>query len=158
MFGALIRLLREEGTKNIELAINVVYIFFCFSHFSQFHQFLSSNKVGDSCLRIVESELDRCKKLQDDIDQSKGNAKKLELAQKKLAKIRPYQEQLLAVCFHVLLNLAEDVTIEKKMKNRNIVFGLVEVLDWSNQELLIVSLTFLKKMSIFKENKNDMVL
>jgi hypothetical protein len=62
-----------------------------------------------------------------------------------------------AVCFHLLLNLAEDVTIEKKMKKRKLVTSLVRVLDWENPELLIVALTFLKKLSIFKENNKELV-
>jgi hypothetical protein len=48
----------------------------------------------------------------------------------------------------MLLNLAEDVTIEKKMKKRNLVDTLVELLDWENPELQIVILTFLKKLSV----------
>jgi hypothetical protein len=46
--------------------------------------------------------------------------------------------------------------IEKKMKGRGIVAALVHVLDWDAPELLIVVLTFLKKLSIFRENKNEM--
>ena len=62
----------------------------------------------------------------------------------------------MSVCFHLLLNLAEDVLIERKMKKRHIVLDLVTMLDWENKELLVVVLTFLKKLSIFKENKNEM--
>ncbi len=57
----------------------------------------------------------------------------------------------------MLLNLAEDVTIEKKMKKRNLVATLVELLEWDSPELQMVVLSFLKKLSIFKENKDDMV-
>ncbi len=52
--------------------------------------------------------------------------------------------------FYLLLNLAEDVDVEKKMKKKNIVVYLVKMLDRSNIELLILATTFLKKLSIYK--------
>lgn len=61
------------------------------------------------------------------------------------------------VCFSVLLHLAEDMAIEKKMKKHNIVKNLVAVLDADNPDLLSVVLLFLKKLSIIKENKDEMV-
>ncbi|KAI1236515.1 hypothetical protein IHE44_0014765 [Lamprotornis superbus] len=67
------------------------------------------------------------------------------------------QEQLLRVAIYLLLNLAEDTRIELKMRNKNIVHMLVKALDRDNFELLILVVTFLKKLSIFMENKNDMV-
>ena len=60
------RTLREQGGRELDLSINIAYIFFCFSNFSQFHPFLSQNRVGDSCMRIVESELDRAKVMDKD--------------------------------------------------------------------------------------------
>jgi hypothetical protein len=58
----------------------------------------------------------------------------------------------------VLLHLAEDMAIEKKMKKHNIVKNLVAVLDADNPDLLSVVLLFLKKLSIIKENKDEMVV
>lgn len=43
------------------------------------------------------------------------------------------------------------------MRNKNIVHMLVKALDRDNFELLILVVSFLKKLSIFMENKNDMV-
>lgn len=63
----------------------------------------------------------------------------------------------LLVAIYLLLNLAEDTRIELKMRNKNIVHMLVKALDRDNFELLILVVTFLKKLSIFMENKNDMV-
>jgi hypothetical protein len=61
------------------------------------------------------------------------------------------------VSFHLLLNLAEDLNIEVKMIKRDIVKYLINMLDRSTPELLILVVTFLKKLSIFQENKNIMV-
>ncbi|XP_023557713.1 kinesin-associated protein 3 [Octodon degus] len=67
------------------------------------------------------------------------------------------EELLLNVALYLLLNLAEDTRTELKMRNKNIVHMLVKALDRDNFELLILVVTFLKKLSIFMENKNDMV-
>lgn len=66
------------------------------------------------------------------------------------------QNKLLHTTLHVLLNLAENVNIEKKMVNRQLPLLLVLLLDRSMDQLLFVALTFLKKLSIFQENKNQM--
>lgn len=62
-----------------------------------------------------------------------------------------------AVSLYLLLNLAEDTRTELKMRNKNIVQMLVKLLERDDQELLLVAVSFLKKLSIFLENKNDMV-
>ena len=62
-----------------------------------------------------------------------------------------------SVAFYLLLNLAEDLTVEMKMRNKNVVKMLVKCLERDNFELLILVVSFLKKMSIFIENKTEMV-
>lgn len=42
------------------------------------------------------------------------------------------------------------------MKNRQIISQLVAMLDRNNPDLLFIVLNFLKKLSIFGENKNEM--
>ena len=66
------------------------------------------------------------------------------------------QEKILFVAFHLLLNLAENLQIEKKMKNRKVIYLLMAMLERNNPDLLFIVLNFLKKMSIFGENKNEM--
>lgn len=43
------------------------------------------------------------------------------------------------------------------MRSKGIVKMLVKTLDQDNSELLILVVSFLKKLSIFRENKDDMV-
>lgn len=62
------------------------------------------------------------------------------------------------MCFQILLNLADNIQIERKMKKRKIVTYLIKMLERNNIFLLLVSVTFLKKLSIFAENKEEMVL
>ena len=62
-----------------------------------------------------------------------------------------------AVALYLLLNIAEDMHVEQKMRNKGLVSQLVSLLERANQELLILVVSFLKKMSIFVENKDEMV-
>ena len=64
---------------------------------------------------------------------------------------------LLVVAFYLLLNIAEDTRVELKMRNKNLIPMLVKMLERNNEELLILIISFLKKLSIFAENKDDMV-
>ena len=77
--------------------------------------------------------------------------------ERKLISIIQKQDRMLYLCFYMLLNLAEDVTVERKMRKKNIVPHLIGMLERSNVELLILAVTFLKKLSIYKENKDQMV-
>ena len=63
----------------------------------------------------------------------------------------------LPVSYYLLLNLSEDLKVELKMRNKGIAQLLVKTLDRDNVELLILVISFLKKLSIFVENKNDLV-
>lgn len=67
------------------------------------------------------------------------------------------QEKVLFVAIHILMNLAEDLQIEWKMKNWNIVKVLVELIERNNPDLIYIGLNFLKKLSVFGQNKNDMI-
>lgn len=63
------------------------------------------------------------------------------------------QDKLFYICFTVLLSMAEDPAIEKKMKKRKIISFLLRMLERNDFHLLIVTLLFLKKLSIVGENK-----
>ncbi|CAN8218088.1 unnamed protein product [Coccothraustes coccothraustes] len=178
--GALARVLREDWKQSIELATNIIYIFFCFSSFSQFHGIITHYKIGALCMNIIDHELKRHELWQEELAKKKkpvslfskllnfSNSldedpenqtlkKDYEKTFKKYKGLVVKQEQLLRVAIYLLLNLAEDTRIELKMRNKNIVHMLVKALDRDNFELLILVVTFLKKLSIFMENKNDMV-
>jgi Kinesin-associated protein (KAP). len=64
---------------------------------------------------------------------------------------------LIAVSFYLLLNIAEDTRVEDKMRKKNITGMLTKTLDRDNADLLILVITFLKKLSLFRENVDDMV-
>lgn len=66
------------------------------------------------------------------------------------------QEQLLQVAVYLLMNIAENVKFEEKMRKKNIVRILIKALERDNVEVLILVVTFMKKLSIVRDNKNDM--
>ncbi|KAI7809138.1 kinesin-associated protein 3 [Triplophysa rosa] len=166
-FGALARVLREDWKQSVELASTIVYIFFCFSSFSQFHTLITHYKIGALCMTIIEHELRKYDLWQDEFEKkdkayilpdpdNQTLRKEHEKTLKKYQGLLLKQEQLLQVAFYLLLNLSEDTRTELKMRNKNIVHLLVKTLDRENDELLVLVVSFLKKLSIFLENKNDM--
>ncbi|CAH2329365.1 kinesin-associated 3 isoform X2 [Pelobates cultripes] len=164
--GALARVLREDWKQSVELATNIIYIYFCFSSFSQFHGLITHYKIGALCMNIIDHELKRHELWQEELSKKKRSVddepdnqtlkKEYEKTYKKYQGLLVKQEQLLRVALYLLLNLAEDTRTELKMRNKNIVHMLVKALDRENFELLILVVSFLKKLSIFLENKNDM--
>uniref|UniRef100_A0AAQ5Y123 Kinesin-associated protein 3b n=1 Tax=Amphiprion ocellaris TaxID=80972 RepID=A0AAQ5Y123_AMPOC len=161
--GALARVLREDWKQSVELATIIIYIFFCFSSFSQFHGVVSHYKIGALCMSVVEHELKRHDVWREELRKKNKSApengslrRDQDKAMRKYQGLLAKQEQLLRVSLYLLLNLAEDTRTELKMRNKNIVGLLVKVLDRDDEELLVLVVSFLKKLSIFLENKNDM--
>jgi hypothetical protein len=163
--SALARVLREDGKKSMELVTNIIYIFFCFSNYSIYHPIITAQKIGDMCLRIADQEINREKIWREDLENLKLKyqqntentqlAKSLENENKKFQSLLQKQDQLLFVLFHLLLNLAEDLTIEVKMLKRDVIKYLIYLLDRKLPQLLVVIITFLKKLSVFKDNKQE---
>lgn len=73
------------------------------------------------------------------------------------------QEKLLYIAFYVLMNLAEDIAIETKMVQLSIVKYITKILHRTNlfrtwlDELFILLLIFLKKLTLFQENMRSMI-
>ncbi|XP_076228835.1 kinesin associated protein 3 isoform X2 [Nomia melanderi] len=211
LLSALARVLREDWRRSIELSTNIVYIFFCFSTYSQFHNIVLEYRIGSLCMDIIDFELCRydqwkedmekrrrhfenttgltffssvndnydkktkiiddiwntdgpldyeTKKRSTDISVTENDIKKLkeelEKSRKKFKSLIKKQEQLLRVAFYLLLNIAENMEVERKMRKKNIIGMLIKTLDRTNTDLLILVIAFLKKLSIFRENKDLM--
>uniref|UniRef100_A0A8C2DRH3 Kinesin-associated protein 3b n=1 Tax=Cyprinus carpio TaxID=7962 RepID=A0A8C2DRH3_CYPCA len=151
--GALARVLREDWKHSVELATTIIYLLL----FSQFHGLITHYKIGTLCMNIIEHELKKYDLWQDELEKkSKRLRKEHEKTLKKYQSFLVKQEQLLRVAFYLLLNLSEDTRTELKMRNKNIVHLLVKSLERENQELLVLVVSFLKKLSSFLENKNEM--
>ncbi|XP_014251703.1 kinesin-associated protein 3 isoform X2 [Cimex lectularius] len=66
------------------------------------------------------------------------------------------QDRLLKVNFMLLMNIAENLKVEDKIRKRNVVAMLVQCLDRNSVPLLITVAKFLTKLSIRVENKEEM--
>lgn len=293
LLSALSRVLREDWRKSMELSTNIVYVFFCFSTFSQFHSLVLQYKIGSLCMEIVDFELKRYEQWKIDLESCRGqyepqrfedalktnippsqvehrrsgafghshipvsrrhndpspspsggeedNRKKrhsllapgeilkrhveaatssadlgkrqslvkspsfgmvrspsiddgrrsansmtinrtmtdscgsvgsveneprkdsaikqreeFDKTARKFRTLIKKQDQLLRVCIYLLLNIAENQRVEDKMRKKNVVGVLMKTLERTTPELLILAVTFLKKLSLFKENKDVM--
>nr|XP_034185847.1 kinesin-associated protein 3 isoform X1 [Osmia lignaria] len=213
LLSALARVLREDWRRSIELSTNIVYIFFCFSTYSQFHNIVLEYRIGSLCMDIIDFELRRYDQWKEDMEKrrrhfenttgltffsnssdnsdkktkivddiwntdgpldyeikkrsneittavSESDIKKLkeelEKSRKKFKGLTKKQEQLLRVAFYLLLNIAENMEVERKMRKKNVIGMLIKTLDRTNTDLLILVIAFLKKLSIFRENKDLM--
>ncbi|KOX78032.1 Kinesin-associated protein 3 [Melipona quadrifasciata] len=167
LLSALARVLREDWRRSIELSTNIVYIFFCFSTYSQFHNIVLEYRIGSLCMDIIDFELRRYDQWKEDMEKrrltvtvTENDIKKLkeelEKNRKKFKSLIKKQEQLLRVAFYLLLNIAENMEVERKMRKKNVIGMLIKTLDRTNMDLLILVIAFLKKLSIFRENKDLM--
>lgn len=167
--GVLSRELRENSKKSYEFAVGIICTFLCFSHFSQFHAALMQHQCGDVTMRVLEYESQRSQVRKEDMDRrimrlqelgdaaTKEDKKLLQKDQKKYNAQIARQSKLMCVCLMTLLNIAEEISVEKKMVNRNMAQLLFNLLDRESEDLLLVTLLFLKKLSIFEENKDKLV-
>jgi hypothetical protein len=68
VLNCLSRVLKEDWQRNIEVSTNIIYTFFCFSSFSQFHPLIAHYKIGNLTVQIIEFELRRCETWQTELD------------------------------------------------------------------------------------------
>ena len=173
LIGALSRVLREEWKSSIDLTTNIIYIFFCFSTFTQFHAVILTHKIGSQVLDILSYEVTRHSQWSSDLTKrhkslesmktSKGEGdierekEEMDALDVKFRNFVSKQEQTLRVSIYLLLNLSEDIKVEEKMKRKGVSGNLVQLLTRDNDELLILVISFLKKLSLYTENKDAMV-
>ena len=59
LFGTVSRTLRDDYKKGVELTLYLLNIFQAYSNFTQFHEFLLSNQIGDTTIKIIDHEIKR---------------------------------------------------------------------------------------------------
>lgn len=178
VMGALTRVLQEEFKKSVDLTFNILRIFLAFSNFMEMHGLMANYRIGLLTLKAVEYEIKRAEHLeaerkqqdadldvevakakeegrnvQDIIDNFRSERERENRKQKRLAK---KQDKLLFVAFYILINLAEDVVVQRKMIKKQLIESLMSMLDRNYSDLLILVVTFLKKLSIYEENKESL--
>ena len=183
LMGALSRELTENYKKSPELCYNITRMFLAFSNFVEMHAIIANYKIGALTLKVVELEVSRWehraeeqarKKADEDKAMAEakaktaGDAKSIEDVEKdfararkrdasKQAAIQRKQDKVMFVALHVLINLAEDAAVERKMVKKALVGHLATTLEHTGSEnLLVLAVMFLKKLSVFEGNKNEM--
>ncbi|CAD8046643.1 unnamed protein product [Paramecium primaurelia] len=150
------RTLRDEHKKSTELTLYLLCVFYIVSNYLEFHQILSEHQIGDITMKIIESQIQRFDLRYAELMEKQGQPQQLQEL-KKLNLMIAKQEKLFYVGFTILMNMAEDPIIENKMRKRKIITFLLRMLERNNFYLLIVTLLFLKKLSIVNECKMQMV-
>lgn len=113
---------------------------------NSYHDRLSTSMLSPTSDNADEPQQNDTKRTKDEFERRN---KQLRVFAKK-------QEQLIRVAFYLLLNIAENTTFEEKMCRKSIVRMLVKSLDRQSVELLVLVVTFLKKLSIIRDNKDEM--
>ncbi|EQC25403.1 hypothetical protein SDRG_16730 [Saprolegnia diclina VS20] len=170
LMSLLSRVLNDEYKKSYDFSLNMMRIFWCYSNFLQLHPILSNYRIGAITLKIVDFEVKRHELRREEeralertiAEQQKSGSEadavaKLKAEKKKNKKRLKKQDQLLYVCLSVLFNLAEDIHTERKMVKKKIVHFLAKMLDRVTPDLVILTIGFLKKLSVFEENKETMI-
>lgn len=102
------------------------------------------------------AELQSPDSIGDDIGQQQRTREDYERLAKQFKVFTVKQEQLLRVAIYLLLNIAENTKFEEKMRKKHIVRILCKALERDNVEVLILVVTFMKKLSIVRDNAADM--
>lgn len=174
LIPAISRTLRDEYKKSLDMSLYLLNVFYAYSHFTDFHSLLIQNQIGDTCQKIIDYEIKRyiarvneytmrMKMVKEAQETPNADTDLKELQnlfrkeEKRLIVTVKKQEKVLFVTFHILLNLAEDLQVEREMKEKGIVKQLMSILERNNPDLLYIVLSFLKKLSVFGSNKDAML-
>eukprot|EP00750_Incisomonas_marina_P003604 INCI1327.2.p1 GENE.INCI1327.2~~INCI1327.2.p1 ORF type:complete len:803 (+),score=183.58 INCI1327.2:163-2571(+) len=160
LMGALSRVLQDDYKQNYELTVPLCSLFCIFSKFSDMHLVLCNKAIGTMAIKILELEISRydlrfkkMKEYRKAVETGKRDQAFLDAEEKKTQGWLVKNENLLSACVRLLLNLSEDVDIERKMcQKTDLLKYLVSLLGRHNSELLKVTMVFLKKLSIVLEN------
>jgi hypothetical protein len=153
------RTMKDEHKKKMELLIHLIAFFYTYSHYEEFHSMISQLKIGETCINIIEFQYAKFIIRRDDII-TKQRTLAAPSYQKELDKflfLVRKQDRILRYAFTILMHIAEDISIEKKMIKKDIVSILVKNLNRTNINLIVVILLFLKKLSIYDVNKDAMI-
>ena len=158
IMGALARVLQEEFKKSVELTFNILRICLAFSNFMEMHGLLANHRVGMLTMKVVDYEVKRwghrederlareaeyheiVERAREDGEEAAALRRVQRLRENDKIKERILQiksEKMLFVAFYILVNLAEDVQVERKMLNKDLLHMLESMLERSNGDLLI---------------------
>jgi hypothetical protein len=154
--SAIARTMKDDHKKKMELLINLISFFLTYSYYEEFHPMLASLSIGETCMNIIEFQYAKFIIRRNDL-MSKRNLPEYQKELDKYLFLVRKQDRILRYAFTILMHLAEDTNIEKKMVKKDIVQLVIKNLDRTNINLIVVMLLFLKKLSIMDVNKDAMI-
>merc|ERR1719446_473487 len=168
LLSVLSRVCREEAKKSHELAVAIVGAFYCFSYYQCFHAALAQYDCGLVTLRVLDYENRRAGVRKQELEAKRQEVVQVESptdemrrgfqqAERKYEQQLQRQNRLLQMTVGTLINLAEDLQMERKFLQKKLVPLVVPLLGRNDDEVLRVCLTLVKKVSIFEENKNQLI-
>lgn len=124
---------------------------------------LTENKVGITIMEVLENQIQRFDLLYSEYIEMwrRNNENDRITARSQLKKLNVLiwkQDKLFFVCLNILFNISANPAIEKKMRKAGLVQILTRCLERNDFHLLIVTLGFLRKLSVIAEYKDQMVL
>ena len=157
----LARTLRDENKKTMELTIILLCLFSNYSLYEDYHSTLSEMSIGEICMSIIDFNYMKYQYRKDEImrfSKSKTiNENPYQIELEKFLFLVRKQDRIMYLSFLILLRLASELRVEYKMVKKDIVTLILNNIDRKNLNLLYVLLCFLKKLSIFAQNKDVMV-
>ena len=183
LLSALSRILREEGRKSNDLS-SLILAFFCsISFFKEFHSIITKYKVGITSIELIgslfekesafyqqlknnDSQINKIEAFEEKSDSNKADAKdesvsvdQFMINKKKFELFQRKNNRLLQLSFFLLLNLSSDVKTEQKIFNKNIIAHLISAIKRPNLnlEMQLIIITFLQRLAIKWEGKNQMI-
>ena len=137
LMSAFARLLADDS-NDVELSFIIGKILLVISKFEEFHEILSSHRIGATILSVIELELQR--------GHHRADSKLCGCA------FTTRQEHFLFICLSILANLAADnVATLRKMVKKGLVPLVIGCLQMKSARSVMVSLQLLKLSSIFEE-------
>jgi hypothetical protein len=175
LMALLSRLLDTEYKANIEMCYNIIRTFAAFSNFIEMHPLLATYKAGALTMKVLGHETSRVSLRERDLSQLNDEEKRIQTgaidngtdresalkhfkAKKnkmiaKSAKLKKWSEKVMTACYCLLTNLAEDLSVERKMLKRGLLDSLVSHLGTTSSiRLLVTIVTFIWKLSAMREN------
>lgn len=155
------RTLRDENKKSMELSIILLSFFNNYSYFTIYHQPLLSQSIGETCINVINyNSMKYDFRFDEMIRYSQSESISKNEYQHHLERfflLVRKQDRILKLSFYILSHLAEDLKVEYKMVKKDIVTVVMSQLNRRELQLILLLLTFLKKLSIFQINKDTMV-
>ena len=149
LIAALARLLGEDSPRPIELTFAIGKIFLSLSLNEEFHEVLSSHRVGALALGVVELECKRARhRVPSELSSDSSTARQYSFSSK--------QQRVIFVCLSILDNISDDITLLRKMIKKDLVKVLARCIQQDSSEYIHVTISLLKKASVFEETAREL--